>query len=143
MTKKLSDLEFVKNIDSLCKVSSYSFYMCKKRDNLKDYNEEDEESDISIYYYDPNFHLNYEDSASYYGKKDYHIVYSNYSYTLNDYPDNMISDIEDNYEVVQNLRKTMENLAKSGKFKDIDLMSPRARSLDSDNLVFIIGFNDV
>ena len=105
MTKKLSDLDFVKNIDSLCNFSSYSFYICKKRDNLKDYNEEDEESDeesdISIYYYDPNFHLNYEDSASYYGKKDYHIVYSNYSYTLSDYPDNMISDIEDENGIEQ------------------------------------------
>jgi hypothetical protein len=36
----------------------------------------------------------------------------------------------------------MENLKKSGKFKDVELMSPRARSLDGDNLVFMIGFNN-
>lgn len=40
----------------------------------------------------------------------------------------MINSIENNYQVVQNLSKTMENLAKSGKFKDIDLMSPRAKT---------------
>jgi len=144
MAKKLRELDFVKDIDSLCELDKYTLNICKERDDESGfcvYNYD--ESDFCVYDYNPNFNKEHEKSASYYGEKDYHLVYSNYSYCLCDYLDSMISNIENNYKVIQNIRKTMENLAKSGKFKDIELMSPHARSLDSDNLVFIIGFNDV
>ena len=101
-----------------------------------------DESENHYIEYNPDFNKKHEDSASHYGEKDYHIVYSNYNNCLCDYPDSMISDIEESYEAIKDIKKTMENLEKSGKFKDIELMSPCARSLDGDNIVFIIGFND-
>lgn len=140
MAKKLSELKFVEEINSLCEFNDYILHICKKRDDIKELPTYDE-SDCCIYY-DPNFNKEHTNSASYYGEKDYHLVYSNYSYYLSDYPRTMIGKIENNYKGIQNIWKTIENLKKSGKFKDIELMSPHARSLDSDNLVFMIGFND-
>ena len=142
MAKKLSNLEFVKDIDSLCEFSVYDLHICKEIDDAAATDADDDDSDFCVYY-NPDWHTDYKDSSSYYGEKDYHIVYSNYSYYLSDYPDDMIDEIETNYEAIQNLKKTMVNLETSGKFKDIELMSPHARSLDGDNIVFMIGFNDV
>lgn len=70
MAKKLSNLDFGIDINSLCELDFYSLYICK--DNLNTCHDDDSEI-----YYDTDFHLEYQDSASYYGKKDYHIVYSN------------------------------------------------------------------
>ena len=35
MAKKLSDLDFVEEIDSLCKIYNYSLYICKERDDIE------------------------------------------------------------------------------------------------------------
>jgi hypothetical protein len=104
MAKKLSDLDFVKDIDSLCEFDEYSLYICKKKDEMKGLDMY-EESNFCVYDYNPYFNKEHVKSASYYGEKDYHLVYSNYSYRLCDYPDSMICDIENNHNVVQNIKK--------------------------------------
>ncbi len=97
-----------------------------------------EYADDEFILYEPG--TGYPDSASYFGKRDILIEYSDFNATFYDDPYMTIDAITETYNAIQSIKAHMNTL-KSAKFRDVSLMSPRARSLDSDNHVFIEGLN--
>lgn len=86
-------------------------------------------------------HESYESSASYFGPRDINIIYTSFNCSVCDYPDVTIGYIKETYNVVTCLEKFIENLKQQGLFYNVDLMQPAARSVASDEYVFVIGLN--
>jgi len=110
-------------------------------DELEDGDVEFDNGDGTNTYIYPLFNKKHKQSQSYYGPKDYHLTYSCFDSQIYDDPDTQILNIECLYETIQQIKQTVTNLKDSPKYKNVALMSPHARSLDSDNIVFIIGFD--
>ena len=58
--------------------------------------------------------------------KDFNLEFSFISFR-SDYPYNNISQVQDYYDKVQELKQTIENLENNNKFKDVELMCPQCR----------------
>jgi hypothetical protein len=80
-------------------------------------------------------------SASYFDVKDFHIIYNTFNCYLSDFSYTMIDSMESTLDGVKQLNNLMEELNNNPKYEDVDMMSPKARSTDSDNYCFIVGFN--
>lgn len=124
--KPIKGLEFLENLD----INDEFYYVKFEKDDPP-----------VIEPYNPKYHLlEYNtESASFFGKKDFNLEFSYYK-SRSDYPYDNISQIQDYYDKVQELKQTIENLENNNKFKDVELMCPQCRMIGNDT--YIIGFNE-
>ena len=130
--KKIKGFEFLEEIEEDYITDNFEFFY--KNNLQKDY--------PLIYPYYPSYNNEVSNikSSTYYGKKDFHLELSFIEF-LGDKPKENIKRIENKYDKIIRLKKTIKNLQSCDKFKDIELMCPNPRIRGDET--YIIGFNEV
>ena len=116
--KKIKGFEFLEEIEEDYITDNFEFFY--KNNLQKDY--------PLIYPYYPSYNNEVSNikSSTYYGKKDFHLELSFIEF-LGDKPKENIKRIENKYDKIIRLKKTIKNLQSCDKFKDIELMCPNPR----------------